>query len=341
MAYPARSLIAQGWQSLRFRLVTSMLLIFLLAVATAGLVDRIGIARAVSPDEEPYQDGLVLACFSLAVLVLIWVVSQWSLRPLSRVSAEAAMAGPQNPGLRLSAIRLPSEIRPLVGAVNGALDRMEAAYQAERRFTSDAAHELRTPLSVLSLRLQRARLEGKLDWDAIDGDVRQMTHLVNRLLDLARKEQAGREGAPQAVNISRVAREAAAMIAPLAEQAGRGLEVDLPDALPVSGRADDLRDMILNLLDNALAHGSGAILLRGRAEPPRCIIDVSDEGPGVPDALAHTMFERFRKAQPSSPGTGLGLSIVRQVAESHGGTARFIPGPSCRLRVDLPHAAAS
>jgi two-component system sensor histidine kinase QseC len=330
--------IASRWQSLRFRLVAAMLLVFLLAVATAGLFDHIDIVGAVSPDEEPYQDGLVLACFSMAVLVLIWVVSQWSLRPLSRASAEAALAGPQNPGLRLTAIPLPSEIRPLVDAVNGALDRMEAAYQAERRFTSDAAHELRTPLSVLSLRLQRARLEGQPDWDAIDSDMRQMTHLVTRLLDLARKEQAGRDLAPEKLNLARIAREAAAMIAPLAEQAGRTLHVDVPDTLPVNGRADDLRDMILNLLDNALTHGSGAISLQGRAEPPRCILDVSDEGPGVPEAVASSMFERFRKAQPSSPGTGLGLSIVRQVAESHAGTARFIPGPACRLRIDLPQA---
>jgi two-component system sensor histidine kinase QseC len=336
---PAQSFVIARWQSLRFRLVASMLLVFLLAVATAGLFDRLDIVGAVSPDEEPYQDGLVLACFSLAVLVLIWVVSQWSLRPLSRASAEAAQAGPQNPGLRLSATRLPSEIRPLVDAVNGALDRMEAAYQAERRFTSDAAHELRTPLSVLSLRLQRARLEGGPDWGAIDTDMRQMTHLVTSLLDLARKEQAGRDVAAQPVNFARIAREAAAMIAPLADQAGRALHVDLPENLPVRGRADDLRDMILNLLDNALAHGSGTIGLQGRADPPHCILDVSDEGPALPNTLAASMFERFRKAQPSSPGIGLGLAIVRQVAESHGGTARFVPAPTCQVRIEIPAAA--
>jgi len=328
--------MASRWSSLRFRLVASMLAVFVVAVAAAAALDRIDIVGAVSPDEEPYQDGLVLACFSLALLVLIWVVSHWSLRPLSRASAEAREAGPHNPGLRLTAERLPTEVLPLVDAVNGALDRMEAAYQAERRFTSDAAHELRTPLSVLSLRLQRARIEGQMDWAAIDGDVRQMTHLVNRLLDLARKEQAGRERAPQQVNVSRVAREAAAMITPLAEQAGRGLVVDLPEALPVSGRADDLRDMILNLLDNALAHGKGTISLQGRRQSGRCLLDVSDEGQGVPAAMAEAMFERFRKAQPASPGTGLGLAIVREVAQSHGGDARFVPGPNCRVRIDLP-----
>jgi len=333
-----RTFLASRWLSLRFRLVAAMLLVFLVAIAASSLLDRLAGAGPVSPENEPYQDGLVLACFSLAVLVLIWVVSQWSLRPLSRVSAEAARAGPRNPGLRLTSDLLPTEVRPLVDAVNGALDRLEAAYEAERRFTADAAHELRTPLSVLSLRLQRARIEGSMDWDAVDRDVRQMTHLVNQLLDLARKEQAGRDFSAPAVNFSRVTREAAAMFAPLAEHAGRVLNVDLPESLPVRGRADDLRDMVLNLLDNALRHGRGAIGLFGRLENGRCLIDVQDEGAGVPPDLREAMFARFRKAQPGSSGTGLGLAIVREVAESHGGRAQFLPGLRCTVRLDLPQA---
>jgi two-component system sensor histidine kinase QseC len=325
--------------SLRVRLVAAMLLVFVLALAASSALDRIDIVRAVSPEDEPYQDGVVLGCFSLALVVLIWVVSQWSLRPLSLASAEAAQAGPQNPGMRLTALRLPTEVRPLADAMNGALDRMEAAYQAERRFTSDAAHELRTPLSVLSLRLQRARIEGHLDWDAIDVDVRHMTHLVNRLLDLARKEQAGRDPVAPPANLARSAREAAAMIAPLAEQAGRSLEVDLPDHLPVLGRADDLRDLVLNLLDNALAHGRGVITLRGGGGKASSWLEIADEGPGVPPALREAVFGRFRKEKASSPGTGLGLSIVREVAESHGGQAYFTAGAQCTVRVELPGAS--
>lgn len=330
--------MSSRWLSLRVRLVVSMLLMLVVAVAASSLLDRMGGGGAVPAADEPYQDGLVLLCFSVAVLVLIWGVSQWSLRPLSRASAEAALAGPRNPGVRLSSVRLPTEIRPLVDAVNGALDRMEAAYEAERRFTADAAHELRTPLSVLSLRLQRARLEGQLDWDAIEGDVRQMSRLVTQLLDLARKEQAGRDAAGPPVNLSRVAREAAAMVAPLAEQAGRALRVDLPDSLPVRGQAHDLRDAVMNLLDNALTHGRGAIELCGQCRGGRCMVEVRDEGAGVPPELRDAVFARFRKGHSNSPGTGLGLAIVREVAESHQGSAQFLAGDCCAVRLDLPEA---
>jgi two-component system sensor histidine kinase QseC len=309
-----------------------MLGVFVAAVAASSLLDRL----SGSAGDEPYQDGLVLACFSLTVLALIWLVSQWSLRPLSRASAEAARAGPRNPGLRLSTVRLPSEIRPLVNAVNGALDRMETAYEAERQFTADAAHELRTPLSVLSLRLQRARIDGQLDWDAIARDVQQMSHLVNQLLDLARKEQAGRDASQAHVNLARVAREAAAMIAPLAEQSGRALDVDLPEHLPVRGDAEDLRDILLNLLDNALKHGRGTIGLCGITQNDQCLVDVRDEGTGVVPELREAVFARFRKVQASSAGSGLGLAIVREAAASHGGSVHFLDTPFCTVRLALP-----
>jgi two-component system sensor histidine kinase QseC len=338
--------------SLRFRLTASMALVLVLALAASALLDSLGRAVHVAApglaallDVEPYQDGLVLGSFGLCVGVLIWLVSIWSLRPLSRASEEAALAGPEHPGVRISAHRLPTEIRPLVAAVNGALDRLEAAFEAERRFTANAAHELRTPLSILSLRLQQARREGAPDWDAVERDVGQMTRLVAQLLDLARKEQVAHrpdDAEFQPVNLSRIAREAAATILPLAEAAGRPLRVDLPQALPVRGRPDDLRDMIVNLLENAIIHGAGGITLTGGlagGAPAQALLEVADEGQGVPDALREMLFERFRKAVPGSSGTGLGLAIVREVARAHGGHAAFQPGPTTRVRITLPGAA--
>jgi two-component system sensor histidine kinase QseC len=328
--------------SLRFRLAAGMTIVMILAVAIAGLVDQVRMSLspwlAQALDSEPVQDGLVLGSFGIAALVLIWVVSGWSLRPLARASAEAALAGPNHPGVRITAGQLPSEMRPLVAAVNGALDRLESAYEAQRRFTADAAHELRTPLAVLSLRLQRARSDGTLDWAAVEGDVRQMTRLVSQLLDLARKEQGGRGDAPD-VNVFRIAREAAASILPLVEASGRTLVVDLPEWLPVRGRADDLRDLVMNLLENALVHGAGQIRLSGEAAGGVGLLDVADDGVGVAPALREAVFERFRKALPGSAGTGLGLAIVREVALSHGGSAAFLPGDACVVRVTLPVAA--
>jgi len=143
------------------------------------------------------------------------------------------------------------------------------------------------------------------------------------------------------VNFSRVAREAAAMITPLAEQAGRMLHVDLPASMPVRGRADDLRDAVMNLLDNALTHGAGTIELRGLCRDGRCLVEVRDEGEGVPADLREAIFGRFRKANANSPGTGLGLAIVREVAESHQGRARFLAEACCAVRLDLPEAVSN
>lgn len=337
-------------ESLRGRLVASMLLVFSLglggALALRPLVEHEAAFGRQGPVllQEPYQDLSVLLPFGLGAVALIWVVSGWSLRHLASASREAAVVGASNPGARISTRNLPGEVRPLVDAVNGALDRLAEAYAAEQRFVADAAHELRTPLAVLSLRLQRAKLDGDLDWGAIDQDLAQVNQLAGQLLDLARKEHAGQADAAAgrpAANLSRLAREAAASVVPLAEEAGRTLDVELPASLPVRGRPDDLRDMVRNLLDNALVHGRGTIRLvahiglapGGRQE---AWITVSDEGPGVPAGLGEAVFERFRKGSPDSTGHGLGLAIVREVARGHGGSVAFLPGSGCQVRITLP-----
>jgi two-component system sensor histidine kinase QseC len=324
------------WWSLRFRLSAAMLLVLIATVVASLAVDRIALPLSIPASEEPLQDGLVLGVFGLGALILIWVVIAWSLKPLSRACDQAAHVDPRAPGLRIGLERLPSEVSPLVEAVNGALDRMESAFEAERRFTADAAHALRTPLSVLSLRLQRGRLDGQCDWDGIDGDLRQMAALVSQLLDLARKEQAAREKPRETVNLARVAREAAGTILPLAEAAGRRLNVDLPEVMPVLGRRDDLRDMLVNVMENALLHGKGVIAVHGGRIGDDNVIDVSDEGDGVPKDAWDDVFARFRKLDANSPGTGLGLSIVREVAEGHGGSARYIATAGCTLRICIP-----
>lgn len=289
--------------------------------------------------EEDSEELLVLAPFAALALGLIWVTSAWSLRPVTRASRDAAAVGPGNPERRISAAGLPREIRPLVDAVNGALDRLAAAYAAERRMTADAAHALRTPLTVLSLRLQKARRSGAADWAAIEQDLMQLAGIVGQLLDLSRKESASRqdETPPPVVNLARVAREAAAAMLPLIESRGRQLESDIPDGMPCRGDADDLRDLLRNLLENALWHGLGTIRLVLRTEAGRVVIEVSDDGPGVPAGQEEAVFSRFHKLDATSPGAGLGLAIVRQVARRHGGEAEFRPGRG-QVVVTLPAA---
>ena len=341
-------------RSLRGRLIGSMTLLLCggLGLVSAlhaleqdghdpgGRLERV-VGRFLIGDElpEPWQDLAVLLPFSLVMLVLIGVVTAWSLRPLLRASQEAASAGPHDPAARIGTANLPSEISPLVEAVNAALDRLTTAYETERRFTADAAHELRTPLATLSLRLQRTRHDGTpIQWEAVEADLGVMRRLIERLLDLARKEASGRSD--RRLNLSRTIREAAADIEPLVQQADRDLLVELPDALWISGNPDDLRDMVRNLAQNALVHGQGRIRLHLRQEAARsgagAVLDVCDDGPGIAPADREAVFERFRKGSPTAQGSGLGLAIVRTVVGAHGGRVGVVDGPGCTLRVVLP-----
>ncbi len=334
-----------GPRTLRGRLAAAMLLILVLAVGLSSLLDRLQAGRPVPAEEEPYQDALVLAVFFLPALLLIWAVSWWSLRPLAEVSNEAGKVGPMYPAARLSMARLPTEIVPLVEAFNGALDRMAAAFEAERRFTENAAHELRTPLAVLGLRLQRTRQSGPggeaPDWAAIEGDLAQLNRLVGQMLDLARKENDSRACSPTPrpiVNLSRIAREACAVVLPIIEARGRTLAITVPDTMSLRGDADDLRDALRNLLENAIVHGSGRVGMQGCINDAhkRIELRVSDEGPGFDGARLESIFDRFSKGS-ASQGSGLGLAIVRAVARSHGGDVVAFPGPPGRIEL---HVAA-
>ena len=295
--------------------------------------------------QEGFEQLTLIVPFVLLAIALIWLISWWSLRPVARASREAARVGPQHPDLRISAGGLPGEVQPLVEAVNGALDRLSRAYATERRLTTDAAHELRTPLAVLNLRLQRARLTGNTDWEAIERELAQMGRLVDQLLDLARKESLARERRIDeypVVNLSRIVREAAAAVLPLAEARARELAVEVPDSVQVRGNSDDLRDMVRNLLENAVLHGHGKVSARiesTQTGAELATIEVADEGPGVPAGQEEAVFQRFRRLNAETPGSGLGLAIVRHVARSHGGDARFLPGAGCVV-VHFPAIAA-
>jgi len=302
------------------------------------------------PDEDALaftliEEGLeglfyVLVPFVLISLLIIWLITEWSLRPVARASEQARAIGPGNPAGRIATEWLPTEIRPLADAANGAVERLARAYAVEKRLTADAAHELRTPLAVVNLRLQQAKMKNVVDWPTVERELATLNKLVNQLLDLARKESAENDTDPanmRLVNLSRIVREAAATVLPLAEEAGRTIEIDTPDSARVRGQPDDLRDMVRNLIENGLFHGRGRVKvsIQPVAEPSHgFVIEVQDDGVAM---LDDSLFTRFRKGNSSSKGTGLGLAIVRQVARNHGGEASFVPDAACtRIRLYLP-----
>ena len=339
--------------SLRWRLVASMFFVFVLGLGGAlGLhpLEERGafLARSFAGlGREPYQDLTVLVAFSLVAMAIIWLVSGWSLRGLSAASREAAKVGPRNPDARISTVRLPTEVHPMVQAVNGALDRLADAYGAERRFVADAAHQLRTPLAVLKLRVERTRASLGPDGVKLAEDIEVLERLVRQLLELARKEHDARTDSLEfaLVNLSRAAREATADILPMANRMGRNIEIKLPEALWVRGRLEDLRELIRNFLENALVHGAGTVRVVGReassgtARTRSALLGVSDEGSGLPDSTRIVAFDRFWKSNPNSIGSGLGLAIARQIADLHGGTIAFIGEAGCTVQFAIPSAA--
>lgn len=203
--------------------------------------------------------------------------------------------------------------------------------------------ELRTPLAVLGLRLQRARQSGggsdTLDWPEIEDDIAQLNRLVSQMLDLARKENDGRASDPASrpiVNLSRLAREACAAVLPIVEAKGRTLSVAIPGTMSLHGDADDLRDALRNLLATAVVHGSGRIGLHAHLNNAHKRIElcVSDEGAGFDAEKVATVFERFHQGR-ASRGMGLGLAIVQQVARNHGAEVVAFAGPPGRIELHV------
>ncbi len=276
--------------------------------------------------------GLIFTLAAVIGLVAAWLIAAWSLRPLRRAAREAAAVGPDNP-VRLTIGKLPAEIRPLATAVNRALDRVSEAYGNEKRFTAEAAHALRTPLTVLDLRLQRAQAKGEIDWQAVRADIAELTRVISGLLALARADRSSAFRGTGEVNLTRLVREAAASVAPALERDCRPIELAAPpDALIVHGDQGELFEMVVALLDNALIHGRGRILVElSRGDDQTAVLRVSDQGDGVAGEEREAVFERFHKLDAATGGAGLGLAIVRQTARGHGGEARFLDGASVEV----------
>lgn len=259
-----------------------------------------------------------LPLLAVTVLVAIWTLSR-AFRDIDRVAADARSITPGGADARLSSAGLPSEIRPLVEAVNDALARLSRAYDVERRFTTDAAHELRTPVAVLMARIDTLP-PGSLR-DNLTADAARLSRLVSQMLDVARLDAAPLP-VDTAVNLTSVVREAVAQLGPLALRDKRQMEMRAPER-PVSVRGNEaaLRLAVTNLVENAMLH-----------TPPGTPIDIEvtdapavrvlDRGPGVPAAERGAVFERFQRSPTTTAsGTGLGLAIVAEIAARHGAAA--------------------
>jgi two-component system, OmpR family, sensor kinase len=246
---------------------------------------------------------------------------------------------------------LAKTLEQMLRSLDAARAERETALKRQREFVADASHELRTPLTSIlaNLELLQASLgqAGQDDERAmVDSALRssnRMSRLVTDLLLLARAD-AGRIGARTRCDLAEAAGNAAAEVAPTIGERRLRIENDRP--LPVDGNPDELHRMVLNLLDNAARHTppGSTIELRLRLEGTDAVLEVADDGPGVPPELRGQIFERFVRGEGPADtavggGSGLGLAIVRAVASSHGGVAEVgesdLGGALFRVRLPL------
>jgi signal transduction histidine kinase len=242
----------------------------------------------------------------------------------------------------------------MLRSLDAARAEREQAMQQQREFVADASHELRTPLtSVLAnLELLQASLAGPgqaEDREVVDSALRssrRMSRLVSDLLLLARAD-AGRLAAHKGCDLAEIAGDAAVEAAPL--MGGRHFVIDNDHPLRVEGSADELHRMILNLLDNAARHtpDGATIELRLSRQGDDAVVEVADDGPGIPQAMRTQIFDRFVRGEGPADtargtGTGLGLAIVSAVADSHNGSVEATESPSggALFRARIPIADA-
>jgi two-component system sensor histidine kinase TctE len=241
-----------------------------------------------------------------------------------------------------------TEIRPLIDALNAYMERVRAQMAAQRRFVANAAHQLRTPLALLSTQAAYARREagaGARDeaLSALQESTKRIARLAEQLLTLSRAEPGSRRPRADRIDLREAARDVLANLAPVAVGRGvdLGLEVDKP--VPVIGDGTMLTEMIANLVDNALRYGrkGGCITVAVSATKDDAMLTIVDDGPGIPPGERAQVFERFyRVAGTTEEGSGLGLAIVREVADNAGGrvTLSDTPGGGLTVEIRLPLA---
>jgi signal transduction histidine kinase len=259
--------------------------------------------------------GWITLPILLVLLIADIAIFRRALRPLREASEIAAGIGPARPGVRLPIDEIPREVRPLVSAVNQGLDRLEEGFRIQRDFTADAAHELRTPLSILRTRIDM--LDDQTMRQALRQNVEGMAHIVSQLLDIAELDTIVIDPGEKA-DLQSVAAGVAEFVAPLALAQGKDIALSgSTEPVWVKGNPEMLGRAIRNLAENAINHTTAGSTVEFVVERDGTV-SVLDHGPGIGEGEHSLIFRRFWRRDRRKPGsTGLGLSIVQRIAELH------------------------
>lgn len=294
------------------------------------------------------QDSVVVMLITYPFLgFLIWIIVGRGLDTLRRVANEVHQRAPSY----LEPVDLesvPTEVEPLVGELNSLFRRLAAAFDREKRFTADAAHELKTPLAALSTQTQVA-LRAKTDDEKKEAllkvlfSVRRSSHVVQQLLTLSRMEPEAGLTDTTSVSLSKQAAEVAGMLAPDAIEKNIELELLAPEnKAMIKGNATAIDILIRNLVDNAIRYSpqDSTVTIDITEEKKYITLIVRDNGTGIPEKLRKRVFERFfRIIGNKTLGSGLGLSIVQQIAKLHHAEIELCTpesGQGAEFRVTFP-----
>jgi signal transduction histidine kinase len=323
----------EGRLVLRLTLVLAATLVGgLIASAVAAYRTAAELADEAAADrfviEFLHDAGWVFPMFAGVVLVVaIWTI-RTSLKPVRALSHKAAAIAPGSIAVLLPDDGLPLELLPLVAAVNEALDRLAKGFEIQRQFTADAAHELRTPLAILTAGLES--LSPSEEVERLREDAERMNRLVAQLLRVARLDAQPMD-LNQTFDLGAVAGGVVEHIAPWAAKAGRSVAFEPAERpVPVRGNPDALGDAIRNLVENAIAHSPVGEEVTVSVDPQGAV-SVVDCGAGVPAEQREKVFERFwrsRERRSAGAGAGLGLSIVAEIAKAHAGRVAVTDAPT-------------
>lgn len=340
-AYPGDT--DQGYAVVRSLVLDSGLRL----IVGRDVVERRGFTNIV------FQGFFLAVAGILAFSVLAGIImARRVLRRIDTINATSTKIMSGNLSERIPVTRRNDEFDVLATSLNAMLDRIEALMQGLKEVTDNVAHDLKTPLTRIRTRAEAAlRGDGSAQRQALETTLTESDQLIrtfNALLMIARAEAGAPSGAAADVDVSAVAADVAELYEPAAEEAGMTLDTAIAPDVHLRGNRELIGQALVNLIENALKYyepvegRAGHITIGVRTEAGRVLIEVGDNGPGIPPEDRDRVVERFVRLEKSrtEPGSGLGLSLVAAVAQLHHGSFRIEDNaPGVRAVIDLPATA--